>query len=73
VTGKITRIVLRQGLGYITGEDDRDYVFHHSALPPGEPFDELLRGAPVTFDAVQTRHELRAEVVRRIPFSGPDQ
>jgi cold shock CspA family protein len=73
VTGKITRVDPSHGLGYITGEDERDYVFHQGALPPGEVFDQLLEGAAVTFDPVQVRRELRAEVVRLIPSSGPEQ
>ena len=48
MTGKIERIVEAQGLGFIAGDDGQDYVFHRSALPPSEPFDQLLQGAAVT-------------------------
>ena len=50
--GKIERIVEEKGLGFIAGDDGQDYVFHRSALLPGEPFDQLLQGVSVTFDTV---------------------
>jgi cold shock CspA family protein len=62
--GKIERIVEEKGLGFIAGDDGQDYVFHRSALPPGEPFDQLLRGVSVTFDTVHDPKGLRAEAVR---------
>jgi cold shock CspA family protein len=64
MTGKIERIVEKQGLGFIAGDDGQDYVFHRSALPQSEPFDQLLQGAAVTFDIVHDPKGLRAEVVR---------
>lgn len=64
MTGKIERIVEAQGLGFIAGDDGQDYVFHRSALPQNEPFDQLLQGAAVTFDIVHEPKRLRAEVVR---------
>jgi cold shock CspA family protein len=64
MTGKIERIVEKEGLGFIAGDDGQDYVFHRSALAPCEPFDQLLRGAGVLFDVVHERKGLRAEVVR---------
>jgi cold shock CspA family protein len=64
MTGKIERIVEEKGLGFIAGEDGQDYVFHRSALPKGEPFDQLLLGAAVTFDTVHEPKGLRAEAVR---------
>ena len=64
MTGKIARIVEEKGLGYIAGEDGEDYVFHRSALLAGEPSDQLLQGAPVTFDTVHEPKGLRAEAVR---------
>jgi len=48
--GKIERIVEKEGLGFIAGNDGQDYVFHRSALPPGEPCDQLLQGAAGSFD-----------------------
>jgi cold shock CspA family protein len=64
MTGKIERIVEEKGLGFIAGDDGQDYVFHRSALPPGEPFDQLLQGVSVTFDTVHDPKGLRAEAVR---------
>ena len=64
MTGKIERIVEKEGLGFIAGDDGQDYVFHRSARAPGAPFDQLLRGAGVSFDVVHERKGLRAEVVR---------
>jgi cold shock CspA family protein len=66
MTGKIERIVEAQGLGFIAGDDGQDYVFHRSALPPSEPFDQLLQGAAVTFDGIHEPKGLRAEVVRLV-------
>jgi cold shock CspA family protein len=62
--GKIERIIEEQGLGFIVGEDERDYCFHRSALPEGEPFDQLLQGARVTFDTAHEPNGMRAEAVR---------
>ena len=62
--GKIERIVEEKGLGFIAGDDGQDYVFHRSALLEGEPFDQLLQGAPVTFDTVHQPKGPRAEAVR---------
>jgi cold shock CspA family protein len=64
MTGKIERIVEEKGLGFIAGEDGEDYIFHRSALPPSERFDQLLQGVSVTFDAVHEPKGLRAEAVR---------
>ena len=64
MTGKIERIVEEKGVGFIEGADGQDYVFHRSALLEGEPFDQLLPGAPVTFDTVHDPKGLRAEAVR---------
>ena len=64
MTGKITSVVEEKGFGFIAGQDGQDYFFHRSALQEGEPFDQLLQGAAVTFDAVHGPKGLRAEVVR---------
>ena len=66
MTGKITHVVPDKGYGFITGEDGRDYYFHRSALEPGQPFDHLLDGAAVTFDAAHAPKGLRAEGVRLV-------
>jgi cold shock protein len=66
MTGKITHVTPDKGFGFITGEDGRDYYFHRSALEPGEPFDHLLQGATVTFDAAHPPKGLRAETVRLV-------
>src|SRR5687767_13554422 len=39
MTGKIERIVEKDGHGFIAGDDGQDYIFQRSALPEGEPFD----------------------------------
>jgi cold shock CspA family protein len=70
MTGKIERIVEEKGLGYIEGDDGKDYVFHRSALPPSEPFDQLLQGVAVTFDTVHEPKGLRAEAVRFVKSHG---
>jgi cold shock CspA family protein len=68
--GKIERIVEKEGLGFIAGNDGQDYFFHRSALPPGAPFDQLLLGAAVSFDIVHEPKGLRAEVVRLVSSGG---
>ena len=62
--GKIERIIEEQGLGFIVGDDDRDYCFHRSALQEGEPFDQLLQGVTVTFDIAHEANGPRADAVR---------
>jgi len=64
MTGKIERIIEEKGLGFIEGDDGEDYVFHRSALPASQPFDQLLQGVSVTFDTVHEPKGLRAEAVR---------
>jgi cold shock protein len=70
MTGKIERIVEDKGLGFIEGDDGEDYVFHRSALPQSEPFDQLLQGVSVTFDTVHEPKGLRAEAVRIVKSHG---
>ena len=70
MTGKIERIIEEKGLGFIAGDDGEDYVFHRSALPPAEPFDQLLQGVSVTFDTVHEPKGLRAEAVRIVKSHG---
>jgi len=64
MTGKITRIVLEKGFGFITGEDGHDYFMHRSALSDGSVFELLREGQAVTFDAGQGDKGPRAEHVR---------
>lgn len=48
--GTITRIVGKNGFGFITGSDLNNYFFHHSDLR-GVSFEDLVLHQPVTFRA----------------------
>ena len=47
--GKIKKLILDRGFGFITAEDGKDVFFHRSALA-GEDFDALEEGTSIEFD-----------------------
>ena len=47
--GKIKKLILDRGFGFITAEDGKDVFFHRSALA-GEDFDALKEGTSIEFD-----------------------
>lgn len=50
------------GYGFITGEDQKEYFFHHSEIKnDGQPI--LYEGNKVTFNAVETERGLQAKKV----------
>jgi cold shock CspA family protein len=48
MTGKIARIMLEKGFGFIAGQDGSDYFFHRSAVTGGTLFEQLRDGLAVT-------------------------
>jgi cold shock protein len=64
MTGKIARIMLEKGFGFIAGQDGSDYFFHRSAVTGGALFEQLRDGLAVTFDVGQGPKGPRAENVR---------
>ena len=50
MTGKISRLLIEKGFGFITGEDGQDYFMHRSAVRDGSVFEQLREGQSVTFD-----------------------
>jgi len=63
MNGVIRNLVLDRGFGFITGEDNKDYFFHHSALQNGHYFRHLENGVRVTFEPTKGSKGLRAENV----------
>lgn len=59
--GIVQRIVADRGFGFIKGEDDKDYFFHHSALREGDFMS--LANERVEFEATNSSKGLRAENV----------
>ena len=49
-TGTVKKIVAERGFGFITGEDGKDYFFHHDGLSQSIDFDRLVGGESVSFE-----------------------
>lgn len=58
-TGKIVRLFVGQGQGYIRLPDRRDVYFHRGDLSEGTPFNEFSVGDTLSFELLEDR------------FSGP--
>ena len=52
-TGKITRIMVGQGHGFIGLRDDREIYFHRSDSKQGTAFNDLRVGDIVTFELLE--------------------
>jgi cold shock CspA family protein len=65
-TGRIAKILVGQGHGFIRLGDDREIYFHRSDSREGTAFNELQIGDPVTFelfeDAVSGARALRVRI-----------
>ena len=66
MTGKISRLLLEKGFGFIVGEDGHEYFMYRSAVRDGSVFEQLREGQPVTFDGGKGEKGLRAENVRLV-------
>jgi CspA family cold shock protein len=62
-TGKVKKVVLDRGFGFIVADDGKEYFFHHSAIRQGS-IDTLKGGEAVEFDISQGPKGPRAENVR---------
>lgn len=61
--GKIKRIVVDRGFGFIRAEDGQDYFFHRSGLKD-LTFETMKEGDPVQFDIETSGKGPRAGNVR---------
>lgn len=65
-TGKIVRLLVGQGHGYIRLPDRREVYFHRGDLSEGTPFNTFQVGDTVTFELLEDRFSgARALQVRR--------
>ena len=64
MTGKIARLQLEKGFGFIKDDAGRDYFFHRSAVY-GEGIENLREGDSVEFTASDGPKGPRADSVRR--------
>jgi len=62
-TGKVKRLVMEKGFGFIVGSDGKDYFFHRSGVKDNG-FDKLLEKDEVTFDVTMGDKGPRAENVK---------
>jgi CspA family cold shock protein len=62
-TGKIKKIVVDRGFGFIASDDGKEYFFHHSAIRNAS-IDSLRGGEAVEFDTTQGPKGPRAENIR---------
>jgi CspA family cold shock protein len=63
MNGKISRLLIDKGFGFIAGDDGQEYFMHRSAIH-GQVFEQVREGQAVTFDAGRGEKGLRAENVR---------
>ena len=49
-TGTIKKVVADRGFGFISGEDEKEYLFHRDGLDSSLDFDRLVGGESVAFD-----------------------
>lgn len=52
-TGRIVRLLVGQGHGYIRVPDGRDVFFHRADMPDGVAFNALSVGDPVMFELLE--------------------
>lgn len=60
--GKVKFFNVNKGFGFITGEDEKEYFVHMTALAPGVRLDE---NDDVTFEVVEGDRGLKAENVNK--------
>lgn len=63
VNGKIKRLLLDKGFGFVADERGREYFFHQSAC---QSFRDLREGQPVTFEPGEGPKGPRAEDIRAV-------
>jgi hypothetical protein len=52
-TGRISKLMVGQGHGYVTLTDDREIYFHRGDMKAGSAFNELQVGDTVTFELLE--------------------
>jgi len=62
MTGTVKTLLSEKKCGFIAGEDGQDYFFHASGLA-NCGYEDLTRGAKVTFDPTKSPKGPRAERV----------
>jgi CspA family cold shock protein len=63
--GKVKRVIIDKGFGFIEGKDGKEYFFHRSSL--GEQFDALQEHQKVSFIPTKSPKGERAEQVELEP------
>ena len=67
-TGKIVKLLIGQGHGYIRLANRREIYFHRADLTDGTPFNEFAVGDTLSFEVLEDRFSgPRALSVKRIP------
>lgn len=68
-SGRIIRLLVGQGHGFIRVANDREVFFHRSDVREGTSFNDFVVGTTVTFELLEDRvsgaRALRVERVRR--------
>lgn len=65
MTGKIKRLVMDRGFGFIKTATGGEYFFHRTAVVDESGFEGLREGDPVTFEEISSDKGPRAEAVER--------
>lgn len=62
MNGKVTRVMIDKGFGFIQGADNKEYFFHHTAVKNAK-IETLEKGTEVTFEESEGAKGPRAEDV----------
>jgi cold shock CspA family protein len=52
-TGRITKLLVGQGHGFIRSQNDREIFFHRGDVRDGTAFNDLQVGDPVSFELLE--------------------
>jgi CspA family cold shock protein len=63
MNGRIARLVVEKGFGFVRGDDDSVERFFHRSAVVGQPFELLQEGQPVVFEEEQSAKGPRARRV----------
>jgi CspA family cold shock protein len=70
LSGRVKWFNPKKGFGFIMGEGDKEYFFHHSEIKM-QGYRTVPEGAPVTFEGILVEGKERAVNVVPLPFEGP--
>jgi len=62
--GKIARVVIEKGFGFVRGEDGVERFFHRSAVHGGTSFEALREGQEAEFEDEKSPKGPRARTVQ---------